>query len=151
MNMKRIGATVAAGVLGAVGISVAGGTAALAESAPSCSSTVQIGSTATLTVSGQTFASVKQFKGCGKNWGYVYVWAGYRSSHRSWSDCAAVSVTNSSGTGEHDLEGLVCSSNKVETWSTGTNTLSSCTEGSGMYGDDPLGPIVGWVSTSVRC
>ena len=151
MNRKRIGATVAASVLGVVGIGMAGGTPAYAESAPSCSSTVQIGSTATLTVGGQTFASVKQFKGCGKNWGYVYVWAGYRSSHRSWSDCAAVSVTNSSGTGEHDLEGLVCSSNKVETWSTGTNTLSSCTEGSGMYGDDPLGPIVGWVSTSVRC
>lgn len=91
-------------------------------SAPSCSSTVQIGSTATLTVGGQTFASVKQFKGCAKNWSYVYVWAGYRSAHRSWSDCAAVSVTNASGT-----------------------------EGPGMYGDDPLGPIVGWVSTSVRC
>jgi hypothetical protein len=151
MNWNRIGAVVAASVLGTVVLGVAGGTSAYAESPPSCSSTVQIGSTAYLTVGGQTFASIKQFKGCGKNWGYVYVWAGYRSSHRSWSDCASVSVTNSSGVGEHDLEGLVCSSNKVETWSTGTNTLSSCTEASGMYGADPLEPVVGWVSTSVRC
>jgi hypothetical protein len=151
MNRNRIGAAAAASLLGAVVLGVAGGAPAYAESAPSCSSTVQIGSTAYLTVGGQTFASIKQFKGCNKNWGYVYVWAGYRSSHRSWSDCAAVSVTNSSGVGEHDLEGLVYSSNKVETWSTGTNTLSSCTEASGMYGDDPFDPVVGWTSTSVRC
>jgi hypothetical protein len=62
-----------------------------------------------------------------------------------------VSVTDATGHGEHDLHGVVCSSNKVETWSTGTNTLAECTEASGMYGADPLFPTVGWVSTSVRC
>ncbi len=150
MTKRTIAAALAASAISATAfVAIAG--PAYAEAAPGCSSTVQIGSTATLTVGGQTFASIKQFKGCGKNWGYVYVWAGYRSSHSSWSDCAAVSVTNSSGTGEHDLNGLVCSSDKIETWSTGTNTLADCTEASGMYGDDPLEPTVGWLSTSVRC
>ncbi len=150
MNKRRIGAAFAASAMSAAAF-LAFASPASAEAAPGCSSTIQIGSTAYLTVSGQTFASIKQFKGCGKNWGYVYVWEGFRDSHSSWSDCAAVSVTNSSGTGEHDLTGLVCSHNKVETWSTGTNTLSDCTEASGMYGDDPLFPTVGWQSTSVRC
>ncbi len=150
MNKRGIGAAVAAIALSAASLAVTADPA-YAESPPGCSSTVQIGSTAYLTVGGQTFASIKQFKGCGKNWGYVYIWAGFRSSHTKWSDCAAVSVTNSSGTGRHDLTGVVCSSNKVETWSTGTNTLTKCTEASGMYGSDPLFPTVGWLSTSVRC
>ena len=150
MNRSKVGSFLAATAIGAAAF-VALGSPAYAESPPSCSSTVQIGSTAYLTVSGQTFASIKQFKGCGKNWGYVFVWAGYRSSHSSWSVCAAVSTVNASGTGEHDLQGLQCSTKKVETWSLGTNTLADCTEASGMYGDDPFEPVVGWVSTSVRC
>jgi hypothetical protein len=148
MSKRRIGAVAAMGVMVAAALTAS---PAYAESPPGCASTVQIGSTAYLTVGGETFASVKQFKGCGKNWGYVYVWAGFRADHRSWSDCAAVSVTDATGHGQHDLHGVVCSSNKVETWSTGTNTLADCTEASGMYGADPLFPTVGWVSTSVRC
>jgi hypothetical protein len=150
MNKGKVGAFLAASAT-AVTAFVALGAPAYAEAPPSCSSTTQIGSTAYLTVSGQTFASVKQFKGCGKNWGYVYVWEGYRDTHSSWSVCAAVSTVAASGVGEHDLQGLQCTTKKTETWSLGTNTLSQCTEASGMYGPDPLEPIVGWVSTSVRC
>ena len=43
------------------------------------SDSVQIGATAYVTVGGQTAASVKQYKGCGKNYAYTYVWQQYRA------------------------------------------------------------------------
>ncbi|MEV4675335.1 MULTISPECIES: hypothetical protein [Actinomadura] len=111
-----------------------------AESAPGCSGTVQIGSTAHIYSGGQTFASVKQFKGCGKNWSYVYVWEGYRNSHSSWNACAAVGDNNT-----RTLEGTQCRTKAKEVWSLGTNTLAHCTQ------------AIGWIpngasaKTSERC
>ncbi|RGC68522.1 hypothetical protein C5N14_13460 [Micromonospora sp. MW-13] len=50
-----------------------------AETNPHCGSSVQIGATAYITVGGQTAASVKQYKGCGKNYAYTYVWQRHRA------------------------------------------------------------------------
>ncbi|MDH6130937.1 hypothetical protein P3T37_000304 [Kitasatospora sp. MAA4] len=112
-----------------------------------CSSVTQIGSTAYLNVGGQTMASVKQFKGCGKNYSYLYVWDGYRSSHSSWDVCAAI-VTG----GGHDVQDPMCGHNSVEVWSQGAATLSQCTQALGFNGTGPI-PYPGDVAvkTDVRC
>ncbi|MFC4052087.1 hypothetical protein ACFOY4_20585 [Actinomadura syzygii] len=115
-------------------------TVAYAESAPGCSSTVQIGSTAHINSGGQTFASVKQFKGCGKNWAYLYVWAGYRNSHRTWDACVAVGDNS-----DRSLEGTQCRTKKAEIWSLGSNTLAHCTQAIGWIPDGPS------AKTSERC
>jgi hypothetical protein len=59
----------------AAGIALLGGTPATAETAPGCSSVTRIG--ATKLIKGRndvTVASVKQFLGCDKNYGYIWVW-----------------------------------------------------------------------------
>lgn len=114
--------------------------AAHAETPPSCSSTTQIGSTAHITSGGQTFASVKQFKGCGKNWAYVYVWSAYRSSHSSWDACAAVGDNSTKS-----LEGTQCRTKTTAVWSLGTDTLADCTQAIGWIPDGAS------AKTSERC
>jgi hypothetical protein len=111
-----------------------------AESAPGCPGTVQIGSTAHINSGGQTFASVKQFKGCGKNWAYLYVWAGYRSSHSSWRACVAIGDNNTNA-----LEGTQCRTKTKEIWSLSANTLAHCTQAVGWI---PGGPSA---KSSERC
>ncbi|MDR3082365.1 MAG: hypothetical protein LBV60_15810 [Streptomyces sp.] len=121
--------------------------AASASTTSGCSSVTQIGSTAYLNVGGQTMASVKQYKGCGKNYSYLYVWEGYRSTHSSWNVCAAI-VTN----GGHDVQDPQCDRNVVEIWSSGAATLSQCTQALGWNGTGPI-PYSGDVAvkTDVRC
>jgi hypothetical protein len=115
----------AALVAGGLGAGVA-----QAESAPGCASTVQIGSTAYAKFQGHEIASVKQFKGCGKNWGYIYVWESFRQRGLHYRLTAAVVVnpgpnpTYRGGTDKGD--------DPVELWSTGTDTLSDCTAGYGV-------------------
>ncbi|MDH6129077.1 hypothetical protein [Kitasatospora sp. GP82] len=111
-----------------------------------CSSVSQIGSTAYLNVDGQTMASVKQYKGCGKNYSYLYVWEGYRSSHSGWDVCAAVVVD-----GSH-VQDPQCGHNEVEIWSSGADTLTQCTQALGWNGTGPI-PYSGEVAvkTDVRC
>ncbi|WP_405009907.1 hypothetical protein [Kitasatospora sp. NBC_01539] len=111
-----------------------------------CSSVTQIGSTAYLNVGGQTMASVKQYKGCGKNYSYLYVWEGYRSSHSSWDVCTAIVTT-----GGH-VQDPQCDHNSVEIWSSGANTLSECTQALGWNGTGPI-PYSGEIAvkTDVRC
>ncbi|MEV0409176.1 hypothetical protein [Actinoallomurus sp. NPDC050550] len=113
---------------------------AYAGSAPGCSSTVQIGTTAHIYSGGTTFASAKQFKGCGKNWAYLYVWSGYRSTHSSWNACVAVGDNTSDS-----LEGTQCRSKSTEIWSLGANTLAHCTQAIGWIPDGAS------AKTSERC
>lgn len=119
---------------------------AQASTPAGCSGVTQIGSTAYLTAGGQTMASVKQYKGCGKNYSYLYVWAGYRSTHSSWNVCTSV-VTN----GGHTLEDENCGSS-AEIWSFGATTLAQCTQALGWSGagdwPDPGDPTA---LTDVRC
>ncbi|NUO59235.1 MAG: hypothetical protein HOV71_10715 [Hamadaea sp.] len=130
-------------VLLAAPTSLAIASPAHAETNPSCSSVTQIGSTAYVVIGGATFASVKQFKGCSKNWGYLFVWQSWRNSHSSWDMCAAVAVETS----DPYLDGIKCfyNTSRAEIWSYGTNTLSLCTRGIGWWPDRAS------AKTDVRC
>ncbi|MFC4058573.1 hypothetical protein ACFOWE_09725 [Planomonospora corallina] len=121
-----------------------------AETNPYCSKVTKIGSTARITSGGKTFASVKQFKGCNKNWAYVYVWGSWRDSHRSWNACASVTTRSGSRT---TVEGPRCKSGRfTELWSYGTATLSKCTRALGWIGHGPFpGSGDRKASTSERC
>jgi hypothetical protein len=116
-----------------------------AETNPNCGSVSQIGTTAHIVIGGATFGSVKQFKGCNKNWGYVFVWESWRNSHSNWDMCAAIGIIE--GSPPYSLAGLNCSYNtrKAEQWSYGTNTLTVCTRAVGSFPDRAT------AQTSVRC
>jgi hypothetical protein len=104
---------------------------AQAESAPGCAGTVQIGSTGYVKKNGTTIASVKQFKGCGKNWAYTYVWDSYAAQPGGFSSSAAMVVN-----GDRDFGSNVNGRNKQDVWSKGTNTLTECTRAYGeVWGD----------------
>lgn len=125
---SKIASTLGAAVV--VGGAMLGITSpAQAESAPGCSSVTQIGSTAYITNGGTNIGSVKQFKGCNKNWAYTYVWEGFRSSHNSWFVCTSIARERA---GENPLlMDLKCQSNKADNWSEGANTLADCTHAVG--------------------
>jgi hypothetical protein len=107
-----------------------------AETNPACPTGVtKIGTTGYIKVGDATFASVKQFKGCGKNWGYLYVWESWRNNHSGpWDIC--VGVADESVT-PPVLRDWNCSYEvrRVELWSRGANTLTVCTHAYGQYVD----------------
>jgi hypothetical protein len=120
---------------------------AQAESAPGCASTVQIGSTAYAKFQGQDIASVKQFKGCGKNWAYIYVWESFRQRGLHYLLTAAVEVNpgpNATYKGGKDKL-----DDPVELWSAGTDTLSDCTAGYGLISLYQYDNYPAWTDT--RC
>ena len=131
-------------ILPAVALSVLGLTStAQAEQAPGCSSTVQIGSTGYIKKNGEKIASVKQFKGCGKNWAYTYVWDSHAAEPGSFFSSAAMVVN-----GDRDFGSNVNGTNKQDVWSKGTNTLTKCTRAYGeVWGDGN----VYWGQTDERC
>ena len=140
VQLPRLAVTAALALPAAL---VGSGTAQ-AESAPGCASTVQIGNTAYLNEGGQTFASVKQFVGCGLNWGYIYVWQGWRNTHSTWDMCIAI-VDKATGA----IEGPLCGGSydgQVELWSEGTNTVNVCTTAIGSDDDTNVA-----VETNVVC
>jgi hypothetical protein len=123
---------------------------AQAETNPACPTGVtQIGTTGHIVIGGATFASVKQFKGCGKNWGYLYVWQSWRNSHPNWDMCAAVVVDDGSG----EVIGVKCAADttRVELWSYGAATLQICTYALGWYGTSNPSTIVATGRSSTRC
>ncbi|WP_439656764.1 hypothetical protein ACSHWB_30740 [Lentzea sp. HUAS TT2] len=116
---------------------------AQAEPAPGCAGTVQIGSTGYVKKNGTIIASVKQFKGCGKNWAYTYVWDSHAAQPGSFSSSAAMVVN-----GSRDYNSNVNGTNKQDVWSKGTNTLTKCTRAYGeVWGDGN----VYWGQTDERC
>jgi hypothetical protein len=124
LNMKKLSAA----VLAAAAIALTFTGSAHAETNPSCSSGVtQIGSTGYMKAGSQTVASVKQFKGCGKNWAYVYVWSSWRADHRNYRIRAGISTRTSEST--VDTSGN--DNGAQELWSNGANTLSACTIANG--------------------
>ncbi|RDI31916.1 hypothetical protein DFR72_103317 [Lentzea flaviverrucosa] len=120
-----------------------------AESAPGCGPVTQIGSTAyiqTGTSSSSIVASVKQFKGCGKNWSYVWVWDSWISKGRAFEVGTAIYPDGA------NPAGYVKTRNKQATWSKGTDTLSKCTRASGTFVDLVNDPSYGWQEfTDKRC
>jgi hypothetical protein len=102
--------------------------AAHAETNPYCSSVTQIGATKYIKSGSETVASVKQFKGCNQNWGYIYVWDSWKAKHGSRFKAAAGIMTRSSG---EPLGYGGAPEGVQEAWSTGSNTLSVCTRAYG--------------------
>ncbi|GHH30125.1 hypothetical protein [Lentzea cavernae] len=138
--MRKI---LAAGAVVAAALSTTAGIAQ-AESSPTCSSVTQIGSTAYATSGGTTVASVKQFKGCGKNFSYVYVWDSWISSHsRDFTLRTYVQTrpNNSNGykTGARGQQ---------ELWSGGADTLDQCTR---AHGEVDGSSYFTFAKTSERC
>jgi hypothetical protein len=126
--LSKIAGVAGAGLIALGGVVMTAMPATAAETNPYCRDSVQIGSTGYITVNGQTAASVKQYKGCGQNYGYVYVWDGFRSSHSKYEICAAVRVSGEA------RQGVQCSdarTNTQEKWSLGTRTLDDCTRADG--------------------
>ena len=115
-----------------------------AESAPGCGPVTQIGDTAYIGWEiGARWASVKQFKGCGKNWAYVYVWDSYHNQGNDYY--LTVGVETSSGT-----KGYKKGRNRQqELWSSGTDTLSVCTQAKGYLVDNP--DFASSAATAKRC
>lgn len=115
-----------------------------AESAPGCGPVTQIGSTAYIGGnSSNAWASVKQFKGCGKNWAYVYVWNGYHNLGHDYRVSAG--VLTSSGTKGYKKGG----NRQQEVWSSGTDTLNVCTQAQGHLYDNP--EYAHFATTGKRC
>jgi hypothetical protein len=113
--MRKLSAVVLAAA--AIGITFAG--PAHAETNPKCPSGVtQIGCA--------NVASIKQFKGCGKNWGYIYVWDSWKSGHPNFT--ASVAIT----TGDGDIDINNGRRGQQEVWSDGANTLRFCTMAHGI-------------------
>lgn len=118
-----------------------------AESAPGCAQVTQIGRTAYIGGdSSSAWASVKQFKGCGKNWSYVWVWDSWADSHRSYEVHTSIRPDGANPAGSVRVR------NKQEVWSKGTNTLDVCTRASGTLVDLIGDPSYGYQEfTDKRC
>ncbi len=121
---KRIGAAVLAAAACAVTIT---GTAQ-AETNPYCGSVTQIGATKYIKSGAETVASVKQFKGCNKNWGYTYVWSEWKARHGS-GFLAGAGIMTRTSTEPLGYGGAPIGAQ--EAWSNGSNTLSVCTRAYG--------------------
>jgi len=115
-----------------------------AESAPGCGPVTQIGKTAYIGwEAGAQWASVKQFKGCGKNWAYVYVWDSYHDDGHAYS--VSASVLTSGGSKGYRKGG----NRQREVWSSGTDTLTVCTQAQGHLYDNP--EYAHFATTEKRC
>ncbi|MFD4639933.1 hypothetical protein ACFWN2_21655 [Lentzea sp. NPDC058436] len=138
--MRKI---LAAGAVAAAVLSTTTGTAQ-AESNPSCGSVTQIGSTAYVKNGGTTVASVKQFKGCGKNYSYIYVWDQWISSQgRDFTLRTHIqtppNLTHGYKTGARGQR---------ELWSGGADTLDKCTR---AHGEVDGSSYFLFAKTSERC
>ena len=136
---KRIGAAVLAAA--AVAMTFTG--TAQAETNPHCRDSVQIGATKYIKKGTETVASLKQYKGCNKNWAYTYVWDAFHNRDGSYSSSAAMVVN-----GDRDFGSNVNGRNKQNVWSEGTNTITKCTR---AYGEVWDGSGVYWGQTDERC
>ena len=137
--MKKALLIIAAAVAGLLAPGVAH-----AETPPGCASAQQIGSTAYVKFADNTTAaSVKQFAGCGKNWGYVFVWADFAARHDQFHVTTAVATDDNVNHGK-----VIGRLDQREVWSKAANTVNRCTRAVGVVslGED------GWSAyTSRRC
>ncbi|KOV80080.1 hypothetical protein [Nocardia sp. NRRL S-836] len=124
---------------------------AQAESAPGCGPVTQIGKTAYIGSGGQKWASVKQFKGCGKNWAYIYTWD---SVHGGGAPYTPEFVIIEKWGNEWSREPYGHAGRRdggyrqQELWSSGTDTLNTCTS---AYAEWNSGAMVYRASTEIRC
>ena len=145
--MKRTTFIAAAALL--LGLATSG--QAQAESAPGCGPVTQIGSTAYVGDHGQRWASVKQFKGCGKNWAYVYTWSDVHNGGAPYTP-ELISIeqwAHKDAREPYGHPGLKKGRyRQQELWSGGTNTLNDCTS---AYVEWNSGATTYRVRTDIRC
>jgi hypothetical protein len=145
--MKRTTFIAAAALL--LGVATSG--QAQAESAPGCGPVTQIGKTAYIGAHGQKWASVKQFKGCGKNWAYIYTWS---EVHNAGAPYTPVFVIIAKWGNEWSREPYGHEGRKEgryrqqELWSYGTDTLDTCTN---AYAEWDSGATTYRAETDIRC
>ncbi|MEV6239485.1 hypothetical protein [Lentzea sp. NPDC051838] len=137
---------VSAAVLAAAALAMSFTGTAQAEYNPKCASGVtQIGATTVLQWRGENVASVKQFKGCNKNWAYIYVWDSWRANHKvSYWLSAGIRTRISESSVDY-----VKAENRKELWSSGADTLSECTQAGGAIWNDTTITVGNW--TEERC
>ncbi|WP_053733438.1 hypothetical protein [Nocardia sp. NRRL S-836] len=142
--LKKIGAA----VLAAAALAMTFTGTAQAERNPACPSGVtQIGSTAYVKLGTTTIASVKQFKGCNKNWAYTYVWDSWVAAHpRDWTIFVGVWTKD----GQQARDSFSSRTGAQEAWSTGANTLTECTFARGAV-QSVAGDYWEDATTSLRC
>ncbi|SDH36688.1 hypothetical protein SAMN05216553_12054 [Lentzea fradiae] len=124
---------------------------ALAESAPGCGPVTQIGSTGYIGDNGQRWASVKQFKGCGKNWAYIYTWASVHGAGAPYTPEMIIIEKWASTSAREPFGHAGQKSGKYrqqELWSSGTDTLSVCTS---AYAEWNSGAMTYRARSSIRC
>jgi hypothetical protein len=126
---------------------------AYAAGPPGCSSVTQIGGTSYIRNSfdGETYVSVKQFKGCGKNWAYAYAWQSLVDGGAPFSLMVGIAVYWGPTAPEAgSYHGIVTGGYRDrEVWSTGTDTLSQCTTAIADLRFD--GEVSGTKETSLIC
>lgn len=109
-----------------------------AETVPGCASAAQIGSTGYVKYRGDKIASVKQFAGCGHNYGYIYIWESFRaaqaSAGRGWGlDVGVLTYSSASDTTPNALKGGNSTQYSLtELWGKPADTLNVCTTGYGV-------------------
>ncbi|MBO8198741.1 hypothetical protein ACFW4X_07035 [Streptomyces smyrnaeus] len=95
-----------------------------------CSDAYQIGSTGYIKRKGYTIASVKQFYSprCHRNYGYLYVWKGFRQHHKKYATNVGVYDFHAK-----KLLGLRVwrNTSAASFWSYPTNTVHHCTAARG--------------------
>jgi hypothetical protein len=117
-----------------------------AESAPGCASVTQIGKTAYIGGdSRDAKASVKQFKGCNKNYAYIYVWDSFARRVGDFQISVAMDVSES-------IQGQrTYPRNQQEGWSLGTSSLTQCTRAVGALKDFVISDTWLTAETDWRC
>ena len=142
-------ALIAAGAL-LLGL-VTTGEAQAAEHPPGCTRVTQIGKTAYVGDHGQKWASVKQFKGCDRNWAYVYTWTETHNAGAPYTP-KLLSIEQWAHKDAHEPyghPGLVKGKyRQKELWSEGTYTLGDCTS---AYVEWYSGAMTYAVRTDIRC
>ena len=139
--MRKI---LAAAAVAAAASALLSGTAH-AESNQYCGSVTQIGSTAYVKNYDETVASVKQFKGCGKNFSYIYVWDSWIAGHgRDFT--LRTHITTTRDNNSHGYK--TGARGQRELWGGPADTVDQCTR---AHGEVDGSSYFLFADTSERC
>ncbi|MGW6933056.1 hypothetical protein ACWGE0_23565 [Lentzea sp. NPDC054927] len=124
---------------------------AQAESAPGCARVTQIGKTGYIGDHGQKWASVKQFKGCDKNWAYIYTWDSVHGGGAPYTP-EMIIIEKWGSVDSREPYGHAGQKSgryrQQELWSSGTDTLNTCTS---AYAEWNSGAMTYRARTDIRC
>lgn len=123
---------------------------ARARAAGVCSDAYEIGTRGVIRRDGEPVASVKQFYSpdCDENYGYVWVWESFRSTHSEYDVSVAVkSYDTNKVHGQRHWD----DTNAQEFWSVGVPTATECTSGFGELWASSGDPKPTVAHSSARC